>query len=246
MTIPVPKFKIGQIVRLSDNDDLDEVGVIVGMRLRYYRHMRMHVWYYELADSMSCPPVTNDWLSVEDIEAATAETDNQKWRIDGGEVPMREMIVCWNCEQYRVDDEYDCPYCSADYEPDNGTDAAAIAVEMAQSLGLDAAIRTIAKSGRNYDHGPNWYAEWEGMQISATFGAGTNSAWCQTLIDGETTVLYAATEYGRHIKTFRSGPWVQRVLNWSSIVQADNEAEANKRKAEQSAQTALDFKEVDF
>jgi hypothetical protein len=131
----------------------------------------------------------------------------------------------------------------------NGMDAGVSAVEMAQSLGIDNAVRTVAKSGKNHDSGPNWYAEWGDMHFSATFGAGTNSATVSVVsMDVETNhlLLYHADEYGRHIDVFRNGPWVSRLLNWASILQADNEKEAQRIKAQRIEAQLDKFKEVDF
>lgn len=127
-------------------------------------------------------------------------------------------------------------------EPDNGMDAKASAVEMAQSLKIDDAVRTVAQSGHNHDGGPNWYIKWEGLNISATFGAGTDSASIFAIssdisINGIT--LYHADDYGRHIETFRYGPWVHRLLQHAGELRRANEAQ--RRQADDAK-----FQEVDF
>lgn len=116
---PAPKFNIGDIVRLEDSDDPDEVAVVVGIRLRYYSHMRQHVWYYETGDRMGCPTVRNHWLNAEYLEEAEVKTDNQKWCVTGVETPNVPMLECWECGQVRIDDNMDCPYCSADRIPND-------------------------------------------------------------------------------------------------------------------------------
>lgn len=112
---PSPKYNIGDIVRFVDSD-LDEIAIVVGLRLCYYDCIRRHVWYYAMADKISAPSVTRGWHDVNVLEAAEAKTENQKGHINGGEVPIREVIACWNCEQPRIDDCLDCPYCGASDE----------------------------------------------------------------------------------------------------------------------------------
>lgn len=127
--------------------------------------------------------------------------------------------------------------------PDNGMDAAAQAAEMAQSLGLDSAVRTIAKSGKNHDRGPNWYTEWGEMEFRATFGAGTNSATVNQLNE---ETLYTASDYGRYIETFRAGPWVYRLLDRADELRQANKIKAQEREEAEAAQMLSNFKEVDF
>lgn len=111
---PAPKFQIGDIVKLTDNDDPDELAIVVGIRLRYYSHMRQHVYYYEIGDRMGCPTVKTNWLDVDDLEGAEAKTTNQKWHVTGIETPNISVCECWKCDQVRIDDSMDCPYCSAE------------------------------------------------------------------------------------------------------------------------------------
>lgn len=140
-------------------------------------------------------------------------------------------------------------------EPDSQMDTAASAVEMAQSLGIDDAVRVVAKSGKNHDHGPNWHAEWGGMEFSATFGAGTNSArvdvkqystgdGCVSPLSNQQ--LYAAKEFGRHIETFRAGPWVNRLLARAAELRQAQAAKAQEREDAETARKLVNFKEVDF
>lgn len=122
---------------------------------------------------------------------------------------------------------------------------------LAKMLGIDNAVRWVAQSGKNHDQGPNWYAKWGGMNFAATFGAGTNSASVrvETAEEGghlDNEKLYGASDYGHHIETFRNGPWVHRLLNWASILQANNEGEAERVKAKQEEAQSLKFKKVDF
>ncbi len=114
---PSPEFNIGDIVRVRSNDDSDEIAMVVGIRLRYYLHLRRHVYYYELADKTSSPTVTfADWLSAEEVSPTSAKTEAQKWHVTGGEIPIRKMVICSFCKSLRVDDYMDCPYCSAERE----------------------------------------------------------------------------------------------------------------------------------
>lgn len=251
MNFPEPKFKIGDIVRLSENDDPDEVAMVVGVRLRYYDHLRRHVFYYELADKMSSPPVTNDWLDSGDIELTTAETETQKWHIAGGEVPWRKSILCWQCGQPRIDDSGDCPYCSAEREPyTDGINDKPTACAIARDLCLDDAIRTVAKSGQNHDNGPNWYAIWEDMDISATFGAGTNSASVGITAQGgvfdELNNVKIYSEYGSHIETFRYGPWVHRLIDRANELREAKEIKRQQAEDEGAHCVYENFREVPF
>ncbi len=112
--------------------------------------------------------------------------------------------------------------------------------QIAQDLNLDAAIRTVAKSGKFY--GDKWWLEWEGLSIGATVGAIYASATVR-IVSNDTTIsrlkLYFANEYGRHIKTFRYGPWVHRL-----IAHAEGIRKANKTQAK--IDEAANFAEVDF
>jgi hypothetical protein len=53
---PAPKFQIGDIVKLVNSDDPDELAIVVGIRLRYYSHMHQHVYYYEIGDARAVQP----------------------------------------------------------------------------------------------------------------------------------------------------------------------------------------------
>lgn len=134
-------------------------------------------------------------------------------------------------------------------EPDNGMDAKASAVGMAQSLDLDAAVRTVAKSGKTHGGGHNWHAEWGNFEISATFGAGTNSASIQLsagYLGNEPTEVYIASDYGRYIEIFRYGPWVHRLLQHAGELRRAKEAQTKTNEANKAQQEAAKFQEVDF
>jgi hypothetical protein len=122
-------------------------------------------------------------------------------------------------------------------------------VKVAQSINLDDAVRVIAKSGKNHDRGPNWYAEWGDMTFKATFGAGTNSASVSVVSNDwhvNHILLYSASEYGRHIETFRYGPWVNRLLAYVDELRRDAKVKNQERQAQEAAMLADNFKEVDF
>lgn len=133
--------------------------------------------------------------------------------------------------------------------PDNEKDAKASAVGMAQSLDLDAAVRTVAKSGKTHGGGHNWNAEWGNFEISATFGAGTNSASIQLsagYLGNEPTEVYIASDYGRYIEIFRYGPWVHRLLQHAGELRRAKEAQTKTNEANKAQQEAAKFQEVDF
>ncbi len=123
------------------------------------------------------------------------------------------------------------------------------ACNLALDLALDDAIRTIAKSGNNHDSGPNWYVEWEDLSIGATFDAGTNNATIR-LISNDIAInhlmLYSANSYGRHIETFRYGPWVHRLIAHAQEIRKADEAQHKSDQAAKAETDAAKFAEVDF
>jgi hypothetical protein len=241
---PEPKFKIGDTVRVKTEaeTDPDMIAVVNGLKLEFFDYMRRHIWYVHITDRQYEYEVS---FREDELEAVEAETDSQKWYVSGGNVPIRAMVICWQCKKPRIDDSLDCPYCSAEDEDVARTDdiddkVAACAI--ARDLGLDDVVRTVAQSGQNHDNGPNWYAVWEDMDISATFGAGTNSA----TVRFDEQILYQADEYGRHIKTFRYGPWVHRLE-----ARAEELRQLNKIKRQQAEEATArrvleNFREVLF
>jgi hypothetical protein len=127
--------------------------------------------------------------------------------------------------------------------------AATAANELTNSLGIDAAVRIIAKSGRSHDRGPNWYVEWGEMAFSATFGAGTNSASVSVSnmdISTNHMLLYSADDYGRYVRVFRHGPWVNRLLAYADELRHANKVKAQEIEAAKLAARLDSFKEVDF
>lgn len=89
------------------------------------------------------------------------------------------------------------------------------AQEKVKKLGLDEAIRIVAKSGR-FDGTANWEVEIqeEGgkkLRISCTQGAGTNGAYVRRF-GKEVVLLYESLEYGQSLQCFRDGPWVDMIL----------------------------------
>lgn len=124
------------------------------------------------------------------------------------------------------------------------------ACNLARDLALDDAIRTIAKSGKNHDSGPNWYVEWEeGLSIGATFGAGTNNATVR-IISNDIAInhlmLYSADSWGRCIETFRYGPWVHRLIAHAQEIRKADEAQHKSDLAAKAETDAAKFAEVDF
>ncbi|HLL90361.1 MAG TPA: hypothetical protein VK324_13765 [Tepidisphaeraceae bacterium] len=108
---------------------------------------------------------------------------------------------------------------------------ASAAVQRAKDLGIDDAVRRVARSDAS-DSLCNYSGQWEGIQCRATSGAGTNSA---RAVDASTgTVLYEAVEYGRHVETFREGPWCDRVIARAAwLLDADAKRdEAIRRESE--------------
>lgn len=135
-------------------------------------------------------------------------------------------------------------------EADNGMDAKASAIGMAQSLGLDDAIRIVARSGSN--RGPNRHASWENMDILAKFGAATNSVSVKIIAQGgqfdalNNVKVYSASDFGRHIETFRYGPWVHRLIDHANDLRQANEFQSKIDAAAKAKAEAVKFEEVDF
>jgi uncharacterized protein YodC (DUF2158 family) len=109
MLYPEPKFKIGDIVKVKSETDPDILAVVNGLKLAFFDHMRQHVWYVHITDRQSEYKAI---FAEDDLEPAEAKTQDQKWWVTGGNVPIRPMTNCWQCGQARIDDEFDCPYCS--------------------------------------------------------------------------------------------------------------------------------------
>jgi hypothetical protein len=112
-----------------------------------------------------------------------------------------------------------------------------------QSLGIDAAVRTIAKSGKNHDRSPNWRIGWEDTEISATFGSGTNSASVHLVDTGE---IYWADDYGKHIRVFRFGPWVQRLITHAEEIRTTNKLQLDETARAEAEKETEKFEEIDF
>ena len=114
---PPSEFNIGDVVRRVDADEDEGPQVIVGIRLRYYRYMRQHVWYYETADHYHSPSVTMQWSDADDFEKYEVKTEDEKHLTTGEETGIVPVTECWNCHQVRVDDSHECPFCEADSIP---------------------------------------------------------------------------------------------------------------------------------
>lgn len=116
VALPNSKYKIGQIVAtVDDNDGERQLSVISGKMVYYLDHTGRHHWEYHLSDRQSkC-----GWYDEEQIIDTAPQTEDEKWWITGGGVPIRPTITCWHCGLPRIDDSLDCPYCFADIdEPD--------------------------------------------------------------------------------------------------------------------------------
>ncbi len=100
------------------------------------------------------------------------------------------------------------------------------AKEKVAALNLDAAIRTVAKSGESDPERINWKATFAGMEIRATFGAGTNSA--SVRLNREP--VYESLEFGRYLEVFRDGDWVETLLRLADQAALIEEARTRSRK----------------
>jgi len=126
-----------------------------------------------------------------------------------------------------------------------------LAIHRARELNIDQAVRTVAKE-RYYNHSNhiNYYARFEKLHISATFGAGTNSA-VVSIDDGsnmatEENTLYRATNYGHFISVFKYGPWVHRLIAEAERLEALAEVEKQVARIVDERRRAANYEEVDF
>jgi hypothetical protein len=111
----------------------------------------------------------------------------------------------------------------------------------AKEIGMDKIVRVVAKNGKPDGYHRNYLKIWEEMKISATFGAGTNSASVR-MQDG--TVLYEASDYGRYLKTFRYGPWVDRLKMTAKQIEEKIDTENIIKEAEKENSLAASFEEI--
>lgn len=125
-----------------------------------------------------------------------------------------------------------------------------LAIHRARELNIDDAVRMIAKN-TYYSHSShiNYYAKFEGLELSATFGAGTNGARV-FVADGpmatEENTLYQATDYGNFISVFRYGPWVHRLLAEAERIEALAEVEKQLARQADEQRRERNYQEVDF
>jgi hypothetical protein len=113
--------------------------------------------------------------------------------------------------------------------------------EKAAALNLDAAIRTVAKSGDPDAARINWKATFGGLEIRATFGAGTNSA--SVRLNRE--LVYESLEFGRYLKVFRDGTWVETLLRLSDQSALIEEARPRSQKLKQVVEEIKKFLPID-
>lgn len=90
-------------------------------------------------------------------------------------------------------------------------DQASLAGIPAIAPDIDVLVRRVAKSGTPDTARINWCAQWDGSEIRATFGAGTNSA---SVVNAYGETLYEADAFGSYVRVFRPGPWVERLRSW--------------------------------
>lgn len=114
--LPDRKFNIGDVVRIIDHDIDGQNGihVVTGAKLTLFSYFRTHSWEYLINDRFS----SSGWFDEEKLEATTPKNDDERDYITGGNVPFRNLAECQNCKKMRIDDGYDCPYCS--YDPLEG------------------------------------------------------------------------------------------------------------------------------
>lgn len=115
------------------------------------------------------------------------------------------------------------------------------AIALAKELDIDSVIRTVACSGECDEARINYWARWEGMDIRATRGAGTNSA--SVRINGQ--LVYQAGNYGVYIETFRHGAWCQQLAEKAEEVKAIRQAEAIFNRSRKEAETLDNFLPLD-
>ncbi len=124
-------------------------------------------------------------------------------------------------------------------EENNGIDPQAVAVEMAKSLELDAAVRIVAKGSS---------VHWNNLYLYA-HPYGVDSAGVRISMAGDkrhNAELYFASDYGSNIKAFRYGPWVHRLLTEAKRIEAKVEVQAEIDRVLAEEQRRTSFEKVDF
>lgn len=126
-----------------------------------------------------------------------------------------------------------------------------LALHRARELSIDEAVRTIARESY-YSHSSfvNYYAKFENLDISATFGAGTNSAVVSvddgSNMAGPENTLYRASEYGQFVSVFRYGPWAHRLIDEAERLKALSEVEKLLIRLYDDQREADNYREVDL
>jgi hypothetical protein len=117
------------------------------------------------------------------------------------------------------------------------------AASFVNRVGLDGSVRTIAKAGNGDSARINYVNTWEDANVSATFGAGTNTASVK-LADG--TILYQAHQYGQHLEIFRMGAWVERLMAEARRISKANERERYLEKRAAIEDESGRFSPIDY
>ncbi len=115
------------------------------------------------------------------------------------------------------------------------------AKEKVIALDLDSVIRVVAKSGESDSERINWKSSFGGIEIRATFGAGTNSA--SVRLNRE--LVYESLEFGRYLEVFRDGAWVETVLRLSDQSALIAEAQKRSQKLRQVVEEIKKFLPID-
>ena len=107
--LPASKFTIGDVVRIinHESDSQNGICVVSAVKLDYLEFNRVHLYSYECTDRQS----SNGWFYEQNIKLTTVQNEDDEWWITGGSVPIRPTINCGKCNEIRVDDDFDCPYC---------------------------------------------------------------------------------------------------------------------------------------
>jgi hypothetical protein len=128
-------------------------------------------------------------------------------------------------------------------------DLIASAVEKCRRLNLDAVVRVIA--ARDDNHATNVGAAFDGLHFRRTAGAGTNSAavvptgQCGTPIPTEDCAYYYADEYGKHLRAFRDGAWVQRAIVEAERITAEKDKREEEARRNDDARRRARFTPID-
>lgn len=125
-------------------------------------------------------------------------------------------------------------------EREKEMDMKATALKKAHETDIDKYVRVIAKQDQG--DGINFRTVWEECIILATSGAGQNGA---SVAKGNIT-LYKATDYGRHLVSFKFGPWVGRLMKDAEVLLREQEQKEREKQAMGATRLIKTFEEIDY